>query len=231
MRGRKNGCPMNVRDWLIYILDKAYAEERWVRVQGMTRLTRSMESETGDGSANADIWQEPYVIKRSARLKLSGRPVTDASTGETDAGQSLLDAYADAVGCDCDATIKFVDPYGHAMAADYIVAASEVETDDTENSVSWELMQVGEAETLPYVQVQSLGMTDGERALTVLNLHVGDAAALVKLAFTPANASNKRFRLLVSDRRCAAVSAGETRITAVSLNGQKTAVLQVKAEA
>ena len=241
-RGRQNGCPVNVRDWLICILDKAYTEgERWVRIYGISSLKRSTDSETQDGSADTDVWQEPYVTKRSASLRLEGRALADAATGERDEGQSLLDAYAEQAGCEGDASIRMVDPYGHAMAADYVVTAVEAEADDTENGVAWELKQVGPPEALPYVQVQAVALeTDGQTAET-LTLRTGDAPCLVAVKFTPENASNRRFRVRVSGKQHAAVSAlaedsfrvtalsaGEALIAVSSMNGGKTASLRVR---
>ena len=72
MRGRKNGCPTNIRDWQISIQDKAVTVgERWVRVRGLRQMNRDTESSTADGSAATDLWTEPYVTKRSAVIKLS----------------------------------------------------------------------------------------------------------------------------------------------------------------
>lgn len=235
MRGRKNGCPTNIRDWQISILDKGAAAERWVRVRGLRLMTRSADSETADGSAATDVWAEPYVIKRSAALKLSGRAVADAATGEKDEGQMLLDRYAEAAGCEGDATLKFADPYGHALVADFVVTGAGQEANDSEYSVSWDLKQVGEAEELPYVPVTAVSVSPA-----ALSMQVGGAPAAVAVSFTPAAASNRRFRVSVSGRQYAAVSdvtengftvtalaPGEAAVTVTSLNGQRTAALNV----
>ena len=238
-KGRKNGCPTNIRDWQVAILDReAGGEENWVRIRGLKTMTRTIDSETADGSAGTDLWEEPYVTKRSAVLKLSGKAVGCISTGETDPGQALLDGYARAEGCLADATIRFVDPYSHAMEADFIVTSAEREADDTESAVSWELKQVGEAEELPYVPVQGI-----ELETDTLTLQAGGEKTTVQFAFVPANASNQRFRVQVNGRQVAAVSditengfsvralaAGTATVTVISLNGQKTAVLTVNAE-
>ncbi|MBQ9198371.1 MAG: hypothetical protein IJ157_14205 [Clostridia bacterium] len=199
-KGRKNGCPTNIRDWQISILDGAAGSENWVRIRGLKTMTRSVESETADGSAGTDLWEEPYVTKRSAMLKLSGKAMGCMVTGEADPGQALLDSYAEQAGCMADATIRFVDPYCHAMVADFVVTAAEKEADDTENGVSWELRQVGEAEVLPYIPVHAIVMEKSEMAL-----RVGESAE-ARFAFAPQNASNKRFRVQVDGKRIAAVS-------------------------
>ncbi|MDO5300864.1 MAG: hypothetical protein Q4F18_15665, partial [Clostridia bacterium] len=67
-RGRKNGCPVNIRNWLVYILDTGTQE--WMRIYGLTSLTRTVEGDTEDGSADTDTWSEPYVTKRSGSLEL-----------------------------------------------------------------------------------------------------------------------------------------------------------------
>ena len=237
-KGRKNGCPTNIRDWQVSILDKEAGEQAWVRIRGLKTMTRTVDSETADGSAGTDLWEEPYVTKRSAVIKLSGRAVGCIASGEMDRGQALLDSYAAMAGCMADATLKFVDPYSNAMAADFIVATAEKEAGDSENEVSWELRQVGEAEELPYVAVQ--GITLNQDAMT---LQAGQSAE-VKFAFVPEDASNRRFRVQVDGRRVAAVSdigeesftlralaAGTATVTVISLNGQKTAALTLTAEA
>ena len=49
MRGRKNGCPTNIRDWQISILDKGWtAQERWVRIRGLRVMSKTCDSETAD---------------------------------------------------------------------------------------------------------------------------------------------------------------------------------------
>ena len=238
-KGRKNGCPTNIGDWQVSILDRETGgEENWVRIRGLKTMTRGMDSETADGSAGTDLWEEPYVTKRSAVLKLSGKAVGCIATGETDPGQSLLDSYAQEAGCMADATLKFVDPYSHAMVADFIVASVEKEADNTENTVSWELKQVGEAEELPYVPVQGIALE-----ADAMELQVGEEKKTVRFAFVPQNASNQRFRVRVNGKQVAAVSditengfsvralaAGTATVTVISLNGQKTAVLTVRAE-
>lgn len=55
-KGRKNGCPVNIKNWLIYILDVATNE--FVRIFGLNSLTRSTDSETEDGSADTETWSE-----------------------------------------------------------------------------------------------------------------------------------------------------------------------------
>lgn len=236
MKGRKSGCPTNIRDWQVSILDTD--TDKWVRIQGLRTLTRSTESQTADGSAGSDLWEEPYVTKRSAVLKLSGKAVGCIASGEMDEGQSLLDSYAKAAGCQGDAAIRFADPYGHALEADYIVAATEQEADDNENTVSWELRQVGEAVTLPYKAVKSVTLSQQTAAL-----RCGETGLRVNVAFAPEDASNRRYKIQLQGKRFVAVTEvdeagftvtalepGEATVTVISLNGQKTAALTVTAE-
>ena len=240
-KGRKNSCAMNIRDWLVQILDgQSDSAERWVRIYGLTTLKYSTDSETEDGSAADDEWQEPYVIRRSARLTLSGHPVVDAESGDRDEGQELLSQYGEKTGCDGDATLRLIDPYGHAMEADYIVTAVETGSDDGENGVSWELMQVGAPETLPYVQMQSVTLMDGSAPLAGVTIRAGSAPKVVGLAFVPENASNRRYRVHLTGKRYAAISnvtensftvtplaEGEASVTVTTLNGGRTATLRV----
>ena len=237
-KGRKKGCPVNIRNWLVYILDVGTQE--FVRIYGLNKLSRSIESETEDGSADTDSWAEPYVTKRSGNMSLEGKPVIEEATGVKDAGQELLESYVNAVGCEGDATLKFIDPYGHAWQGDYIVTGFSEDADESGNAVSWDLEQVGEIEQLPYLAVNAVAAKDGDSAVESLQMKVGDAAKIITLAFTPDDASNKRFRVTNSRRTVATVgnvtedgftvtpvAAGTTTITVTSVSGAKTATITV----
>lgn len=238
MKGRKNGCPVNIKNWLIYILNAA--TQTYVRIYGLTSLTRNVDSNTEDGSADTDTWEEPYVTKRKGGLSLEGRPVVEEATGNIDAGQDILNSYADAVGCDGDATLKVVDPYGHAFCADYIVTSREESADDSGTTLSWDLEQVGEAEVLPYTHVTNIALEiDGTEATTA-EMKVGDPSKLVSIAFTPEEPSNTRFKITNTKRSVATignitengfsitpVAAGTTEVVVTSVNGGKTANLTV----
>lgn len=238
MKGRKNGCPVNIRNWLVYILD--IATNVFVRIYGLTSLTRTVDGNTEDGSADTDTWEEPYVTKRNGSISLEGKKVVVENTGEVDPGQEILNSYAEAVGCDGDATLKFVDPYGHSWIGDYIVNSHEESADSDGGSESWDLSQVGEIEVQPYVNVSDVAMKDGDNAATSLSLAVGDAAKIITVAFTPDSASNKRFKVANTNRKVATISniteegftltpvaAGTTTITVTTVNGTKTATLAV----
>ncbi|MBR6982134.1 MAG: hypothetical protein IKH75_01150 [Ruminococcus sp.] len=242
MKGRKNGCPVNIRNWLIYILDVATQE--FVRIYGLTSMNREISSSTEDGSADTDTWEEPYVTKRSGSVSLEGKEVVDALTGESDPGQEILNSYADSVGCDGDATLKFIDPYGHAWIGDYIIGSRKQTADDSSTSLSWDLSQVGEVEVLPYVQVSGVALKDGDNTITSLTFDEGDPAKIVTVAFTPDNASNKRFKVSNKKRSVATVgnvtengftitpvAVGETVIAVNTVNGGKTATINVTVNA
>ena len=241
-KGRKNGCPVNVRNWIISILD--VSTEEFIRIYGLNSLTRSIDSETEDGSAETDVWSEPYVTKRSGSIELEGREVVVENTGENDAGQEMLNNYADASGCEADATLKFVDPYGHAWIGDYIVTGRETSADESGTTLSWSLEQVGEVEVLPYEQVTAVSLKDGEDAAETINMTVGSAAKIITVAFTPETASNKRFRVTNNKRTVASVSnvtedsftvtplsAGSASITVTTASGGKSATLSVTVSA
>lgn len=237
MKGRKNGCPVNIRNWLIYVLTGV---DTWTRIYGLTSMTRTIDSETEDGSAETDTWAEPYVTKRNGSITLEGKEVIEESTGVRDAGQEALTAYADESGCDADATLKFVDPYGHAFIADFIVTSHEVSADDTGTTLSWDLEQVGSAEVQPYVNVTSISLKDGASAVTTLSMDTDDSPKVITVNFTPATASNKRFKVTNTRKSVATVSnvtedsftvtpmgAGSTSITITTANGGKTATVAV----
>lgn len=240
-KGRKNGCPTNVRDWLIYIQDKSVTNTTsWVRIYGLDSLTWTRSSETQDGSSMTDIWSEPYVTKRSGSLSLEGKPIVNASTGAPDAGQEMLDAYAEQVGCDGDATIKFVDPFGHTIVADFIVTSGSRGSTESENTVSWDMELVGEPETQPYVAVSSVAIKDGSDTITTLSMAMGATPKVLTVAFTPSDASNTRFRVNVSNRRVVGISnitettftvtpmsVGTANVTITTMNGNRTATVAV----
>ena len=240
MKGRKNGCPTNIRDWSIFIQDKTQVNETWIRIKGLTQMTRSTDADTEDGSAATDSHEEPYVTKRSGSLTIEGRPIVDAVTGDRDAGQSMLNDYAEEVGCDGDCTIKIVDPYGAATVADYIVTSTEDSTDETEDTVSWDLEQVGEAERLVYVQMTSVSLKDGNDAASEIALTVGGTPKTITVVFNPENASNQRYRVATSNKRRVAISnitensfvlnamsAGTATVTVTTVNNTKTASLAI----
>ncbi len=237
-RGRKNGCPVSLKDWVVRILDTS--SDKYLRIFGLTSLTRSVDGETEDGSAEDDAWAEPFVKKRSGSLTLKGRPKVDPSTGERNPGQEELNTYAEQVGCDADATIELIDPYGHAVRMDVVVTNKEDGADDSGQTCSWDMEQVGEAEYLPYIQVSAVTLKDNTANVTELNLNVGDAPKLLNVAFTPENASNNRFKVSCSKKSVASISnvsedgfsvspigAGTATITVTSVNGGKSATVTV----
>ena len=237
-KGRKKGCPVNIRDWDISIQDKSQTDETWVRIKGLEEMTRNTDADTEDGSAATDLWEEPYVTKRNGSLSLSGRPLVDAATGAKDPGQEMLTDYTNYGWCDADATLKLVDPYGHAVVADYVVTSFEEGSDDTDNDVSWDLEQVGEVEALPYVQLTSVAIKDGDTEKTSLSMAVGDTAKVLTVDFTPSGASNKRFRIVNQNKAVASVTnitensftvtplaAGTTNIVVKCVNNGRTATL------
>ena len=237
-KGRKQGCPVNIRDWDISIQDKSQVSETWVRIKGLEEMTRNTDADTEDGSAATDLWEEPYVTKRSGALKLKGKPLINAATGAKDAGQEMLTESTNYGGCDADVTLKIVDPYGNAVIGDYIVTGFEESSDDTDHDVSWDLEQVGEVEPQTYVQMTAVAIKDGSTEKTTLSMAVGDTAKVLTVDFTPATASNKRFRITNSNKTVASVTnitetsftvtplaAGETTITVKCVNNNKTATL------
>lgn len=234
-KGRKNGCPVNIKNWLVEILDPSTSE--FVRIYGLNSLTASVDSETEDGSSSTDVWAEPYVSKRSASSSLEAKKVVNEITGEEDAGQALLNYYAEQAGCDADATLRFTDAYGHSWTADYIVTSREDSVDDSGDTYSWDLEQVGEAEVLPYVHITSVTMKDGSTNVgSTLSMAVNASPKIITVAFAPENSSNKRFKVTNTKRSIASVgnvtdsgftitpvAVGSTAITVTSVEGEKTA--------
>lgn len=236
-KGRKHGCPLSVKNWIFEIQT---AENDWTRIHGVNAMTRTIDSDTEDGSADTDDWAEPFVSKRNGSLTLEGTPVVEASTGYRDDGQTLLEDYSKLTGCDADVTIRITDPYGHSVMGDYIVTSYEESVDNTESSLSVDLEMVGAPETVPYVTVTGIEAKQNGSAVTTLALTVGDAAALIKVAFTPEDSSNKRFKVSNTKRSVCAVvnvtedgfsiepqSAGTANIVITSINADKTTTIAV----
>lgn len=193
---RKNGCPMSLRDWQIDIMSRAStkADPTWLRIKGLTSMTLSTDADTEDGSSTDSLWGEPYVSKRNGSLSLEGRPVVDTVTGVQDQGQAELDYFATQGGCDGDATLRIVDPYGRAQIIDVVVTSSERGADETSETRTWETEIVGEPEDEPYVQVSSITTTPASTA----SVEVGETES-VTVAFTPTTASNQKYSVASAD--------------------------------
>lgn len=242
-KGRKNGCPVNIRNWLVYILD--IATDEWLRIYGLTSMSRTVEGDTEDGSAATDSWAEPYVTKRSSSTELEGTKKVVESTGEIDPGQEMLDYYAEQSGCGSDCTLKFIDPYGHGWIGDYVVTSAEESADESEQTRSWSLEQVGEAEPIQYVQVESIAAKSGDADASSVNLTVGGAPKVIDIVFTPEDASNQRFRVTNTKQKSVVkvgditengftltpIGAGTANIAVTSVNGGKTATIAVTVSA
>ena len=237
-RGRKHGCPVNICSWLVSVYDGA--AEEWVRIYGLNSMTRTVSGETSDGSADTELWQEPYITKRSSELTLEGEMVEEEGTGIRDHGQELLNEAALQGGCETDVTLRFVDPFGHALTADFVVTSCEETSDDTESGCSWTLEQIGEAEAEPYVQVTGMRLEAEGMEGDSLPIRPGDGGKLVSLVFEPENASNRRFRLKSSRPGIVKITdvtengftlvplaSGTSVIRVWSVNGEVSAVLQV----
>ena len=186
---RKNGCPMSVKEWVVEILSRAAtrAEPVWIPVKGLSAITLALEAETQDGSAASSLWAEPYVVKRSGKLTLEGRPSACARTGGTDPGQAELSYFASLGGCMGDAALRLTDPYGRSQIIDLVVTDVETETEDGGEKIRWDCEIVGAPEEQGYVQLEAIACTPAQIALGV------NETAQVALAFTPENASNRRF--------------------------------------
>lgn len=201
---RKNGCPMNVRDWVIEIMSRASTTSNptWIRIKGIDSITLTRGGNTEDGSASDSLYEEPYISKRNGSLAIEGKPVYDAVTGAQDAGQAELDHYATQGGCDGDARLRLVDPYGHAELIDVVVTNTERGTDDTSQTVSWDTEIVGESEVEAYVQVTSVKVKVGSSgtAATTANatLTVGTSQT-VTVSFEPTAASNQKYSVASAD--------------------------------
>lgn len=237
MRGRKNNCPTSIKDWQVSIWNPF--DLAWVRIRGLNSLNYSQDSSTEDGSSAEDDWEEPYITKRKAKLSLEGKPVVDAATGNVDPGQDLLNEFGKLTRCAADALIRFVDPYGHALEAYYQITAHEVSSGKDGDKISWDLDMVGESESLPYVQVSGISIVSlGEEPETI-EMDINDAPRLLQVAFTPENASNKRYSIKTGGHvvrvgditdgsfTIAPLKVGEATVKVTSINNAETASVTV----
>lgn len=193
---RKNGCPTSVRDWIIEIESRTSTADdpSWIRIKGLTSITVSEDADTEDGSAADSLYSEPYVSKRSASVSLEGRPVVDRVTGAHDRGQTELDYYATAGGCDGDARLRITDNCGHAEIWDVIVTGKERSADETSETVTYDLERVGEPEEVPYVQISGVATTPSAS----VTIAPGEVKSIM-VQFTPATASNQKYSVASAD--------------------------------
>ena len=238
MRGRKNTCPTNIKDWQISIWHPF--ELIWIRIRGLNTLNYSTDSSTEDGSTSEDDWEEPYITKRKATLSLEGKPVVDAATGEIDPGQDLLNEYGKLTRCNADALIRFADPYGHTIEAYYQVTAHERSTSKDGDKISWDLDMVGESESLPYVQVTDVTIMSLGEVPETIEMDINDAPRLLQVVFTPENASNKRYSIKTGGHvvrvgditdgsfTIAPLKVGEGTVKITSINNAETATVTVE---
>ena len=142
-------------------------------------------------------------------------------------------------GCDNDQTIIIADAVGRAVRYDCIITTESVSADEDGEEISWDWEGVGKPEELPYVQITSVGFTDGDEDATSATVTVGNSKEL-KVSFTPENASNTRYAYFIEDESIAVmgaidgpnisirgVSAGSTKLTIKTMNNNKTADLAI----
>lgn len=235
---RTSGCPFNIRDYSVQVKDPATGTFR--RVKGLNAMRVELEAETEDGRTGAALWSEAFVKSRGISGSLEGRPIVSRATGARDPGQAMLHAAAMSDGgCDNDQTLRVADAVGRAVEYDCVVTRETAGADADGETVSWEWKGVGGPRPLPYVQAASVGFSDGDSALTGLEMAPGDTEAVL-VAFSPADASNQRFSFSVADEGVAtvqaaedlaltvrAVGAGSTTLTVRSMNNARTATLPI----
>lgn len=243
MRGRKSVCPVSVKHWKIEVWSPALLD--WVRVRGLREITYTTDADTEDGSSTGDVWEEPYIIKRSGTLSLAGKPIADPSTGFPDAGQELLAEYGEQAGCDADLTIRITDPYGHSAEAVFQVTGTELSAGEDGDEISWDLDMVGEAEAQPYIQAAGISLTVAGSSAESVSMDILDAPRLVEVSVSPENASNRRYSIACRGRvvriadqtdgsfTIAPLKVGTATLKVTSVNGGHTAsvVITVTADA
>ena len=235
---RKSGCPFNIRDYAVSIRNPV--TEELVRVKGLDSMSVEAEAETGDGKAGDALWSEMFIKSRAVSGSLGGRPIADRITGLRDPGQALMHRAAMVEGgCSNDQTIRVADAIGRAVEYDCVVVKESVEAGEDGEEIQWDWQGVGAPREIPYVQLTSVGFTEGAS----VNLTPGNDLA-VNVSFVPADASNRRFSYYLADEAVAAVhsvedgqivlrgvSAGETTLTVRTMNNRLTATLTLRVAA
>ena len=180
---------MSVREWVVEILSRAAtkAEPKWIPVKGLSAFTIALEAETEDGSSADSLWAEPYVVKRSGKLTIDGKPVADALTGTPDPGQAEMNYFAALGGCAGDACLRLTDPYGRAQVIDLVITDTETSGEDGGEKISWNCEIVGAPEEVPYVQLEGIAPEVNEITLAV------NETRTIAVSFTPETASNRRY--------------------------------------
>ena len=242
---RKNGCPTNIRDWQVDILNRAATIDNptWIRIKGLDSLDYSIEGDTEDGSAADQLWSEPYVSKRNGSFTLEGKPVVDAVSGAQDPGQAELDYYATVGGCEGDATLKLTDAYGHSTIMSVVVTSAGRSADDSSETRSWDMEIVGEPAEQAYTQATGIAVkvgSDTASSTATASVAVGATQACT-VVFTPNTASNQKYYVGSADTSKAKVAnvsglnfdiIGVAATTSVvinvrSVNNSKTATVTV----
>ena len=235
---RKSGCPFNIRDYAVSIRNPV--TDAMVRVKGLDSMSVEAEADTEDGRAGDALWSEMFIKSRAVSGTLEGRPIVDRITGVKDAGQALMHRAAMAGGgCDNDQTLRVADAIGRAVEYDCVVTRESVDAGEDGEEVRWDWQGVGAPREIPYVQLTSVGFTEGAS----VNLTPGNDLT-VNVSFVPADASNRRFSYYLADEAVAAVksvedcqivlrgvSAGETTLTVRTMNNRLTAALTIRVAA
>ena len=239
---RQSGCPTSIKDSVVEILDKASG--KYIRIRGMDTMNFELSADTEEGSGGDALWKEPYVSKRGGKLSLKGKPISDPATGVRDDGQDrLIDAAVSEGGCENDQTIRIADTVGHTNELDVIVTGYKQDTEESGETISYDMELVGEPRFMPYVQVTGVTAKDKDDAelseTDALEVAVNDSEVAI-VAITPEVASNKKFSASSSDKKIAriasieddtlhivGVSEGDCIINIKTMNGGKTTKFKV----
>ena len=89
-------------------------------------------------------------------------------------------------GCANDQTIRVADAIGRAVEYDCVVVKESIEAGEDGEELQWDWQGVGAPREIPYVQLTSVGFTEGES----VSLTAGNELT-VNVAFSPADASNR----------------------------------------
>jgi uncharacterized protein YjdB len=182
----------------------------WNEIKGIDTLTFSGSKNDADTTTFDDNgWNTHLVASRGRTISLGGKYLEDPTTGDRDAGQSLVDALNDAIGTESLGSFKLTSPFG--TVREFTASANVADVgggNDDPTAWSCELTCSGAA-SFAVVSSTSISCTPATVTLAV------GATQLITTAFTPGNTTNKTLTYASSDATKAIITA-EGRIVAIA---------------
>ena len=201
-------CKILARDWLLEIQNPDTLA--WVEVKGINTFTfDGIKNEADTTTFDEDGWQSHLVASRGRSLTCGGIYIEDGTTGARDAGQALVDALADEIGCDSLGSFRLTSPGGNVRsfsASANITGIGGSNDDPTGWNAELKISGTASLGVVADTSISSLPAT--------VTLAIG-ATQLVSTTFTPANTTNQNLTYTTSDAT-KAICTAEGRIVAIA---------------